>query len=164
MLCTCFPLLSCTINHICHVPPSSSPDRQSMALLDEEDAEHPRREWSPSMGHEERLPLQIKDKRELRSSQGEEQLRGHGSCSTPESMFTPPRVSNEYPQDPPHTSSLPQSQGVENRERDPGARSSRHVKAESGGSHRGSSSSNSGPQPLAPLWRRGGCGLKIPSF
>ncbi|XP_046881021.1 zinc finger protein 112-like [Hypomesus transpacificus] len=127
------------------------PDRQSMALLDEEDAEHPRREWSPSMGHEERLPLQIKDKRDHRSSQGEEQLRGHGSCSTPESMFTPPRVSNEYPQDPPHTSSLPQSQGVENRERDPGARTSRHVKAESGGSHRGSSSSNSGPQPLAPV-------------
>uniref|UniRef100_A0A665W9G6 C2H2-type domain-containing protein n=1 Tax=Echeneis naucrates TaxID=173247 RepID=A0A665W9G6_ECHNA len=30
---------------------------------------------------------------------------------TPENMFTPPRVGNEYPQDGPHTSNLPQSQG-----------------------------------------------------
>ncbi|CAB1353306.1 unnamed protein product [Coregonus sp. 'balchen'] len=128
------------------------PDRQSMALLEEEDGEHPRREWSPSMGHEERVPILIKEKRELRYSQGEDQLRGHGSCSTPESMFTPPRVSNEYPQDPPHSSNLPQNPSVENREREPGPRSSsRHVKSE--GSHRGSSSSssNSGPQPLATV-------------
>ncbi|XP_042262143.1 zinc finger protein 497-like isoform X1 [Thunnus albacares] len=128
------------------------PDRPSMALLEEEDGEHPRREWSPSMGHEERIPIQIKDKRDLRPNQGDDQLRGHGSCSTPENMFTPPRVGNQYPQDGPHTSNLPQSQGVENRERDPGSRgSSRHVKAESGGSHRGSTSSNSGAQPLAPV-------------
>ncbi|XP_064823040.1 zinc finger protein OZF-like [Oncorhynchus masou masou] len=128
------------------------PDRQSMALLEEEDGEHPRREWSPSMGHEERIPILIKEKRELRYSQGDDQLRGHGSCSTPESMFTPPRVSNEYPQDPPHSSNLPQNPSVENREREPGPRSSsRHVKSE--GSHRGSSSSssNSGPQPLATV-------------
>ena len=123
-----------------------------MALLEEEDGEHPRREWSPSMGHEERIPIQIKDKRDLRANPGEEQLRGHGSCSTPENMFTPPRVGNEYPQEAPHTSNLPQSQGVENRERDPGSRGpSRHVKAESGGGHRGSTSSNSGAQPLAPV-------------
>lgn len=123
-----------------------------MALLDEEDGEHPRREWSPSMGHEERIPIQIKDKRDLRNNQGDDQLRGHGSCSTPENMFTPPRVGNQYPQDGPHTSNLPQSQGVENRERDPGSRgSSRHVKVESGGNHRGSTSSNSGAQPLAPV-------------
>ncbi|GLD64972.1 zinc finger protein 285-like protein, partial [Lates japonicus] len=75
------------------------PDRPSMALLDEEDGEHPRREWSPSMGHEERIPIQIKDKRDLRPNQGDDQLRGHGSCSTPENMFTPPRVGNEYPQE-----------------------------------------------------------------
>ncbi|KAL0978816.1 hypothetical protein UPYG_G00176100 [Umbra pygmaea] len=128
------------------------PDRQPIALLEEEDGEHPRREWSPSMGHEERIPILIKEKRELRSSQGEEQLRGHGSCSTPESMFTPPRVSNEYPQDPAHSSNLPQNPSVENREREPGPRnSSRLVKSE--GSHRGSSSSlsNSGPQPLATV-------------
>ncbi|XP_028262976.1 zinc finger and SCAN domain-containing protein 22-like isoform X1 [Parambassis ranga] len=127
-------------------------DRPSMALLDEEDGEHPRREWSPSMGHEERIPIQIKDKRDLRANPGDDQLRAHGSCSTPENMFTPPRVGNEYPQDSAHTSSLPQSQGVENRERDPGSRgSSRHVKAESAGGHRGSTSSNTGAQPLAPV-------------
>ncbi|CAL8255747.1 unnamed protein product [Arctogadus glacialis] len=139
------------------------PDRPSMALLDEEEGEHPRREWSPSMGHEERLPLQIKEKRDLRSNQGDDQqLRPHGSCSTPESMFTPPRVCNEYPQEAPHTSSIPQSQGVENREREPAPRaSSRHVKAEGvagvaggaggGGGHRGATSSSSAPQPLAPV-------------
>ncbi|KAG8007524.1 hypothetical protein GBF38_013108 [Nibea albiflora] len=127
-------------------------DRPSMALLDEEDGEHPRREWSPSMGHEERIPIQIKDKRDLRVNQGDDQLRGHGSCSTPENMFTPPRVGNEYPQEGPHTSNLPQSQGVENRDRDPASRGpSRHVKVESGGGHRGSSSSNSNAQPLAPV-------------
>ncbi|XP_010766628.1 zinc finger and SCAN domain-containing protein 22-like isoform X1 [Notothenia coriiceps] len=128
------------------------PDRPSMVLLEEEDGEHPRREWSPSMGHEERIPIQIKDKRDLRPVQGDDQLRGHGSCTTPENMFTPPRVVNEYPQEGPHTSNLPQSQGVENRERDPASRgSSRHVKVESGGAHRGSTSSNSGAQPLAPV-------------
>uniref|UniRef100_A0A672ICK7 C2H2-type domain-containing protein n=1 Tax=Salarias fasciatus TaxID=181472 RepID=A0A672ICK7_SALFA len=43
-------------------------------------------------------------------------------------------------------------QGVENRDRDPGTRvPSRHVKAESGGGHRGSTPSNSGAQPLAPV-------------
>ncbi|XP_061543927.1 zinc finger and SCAN domain-containing protein 22-like isoform X1 [Phyllopteryx taeniolatus] len=126
------------------------PDRPSMALLEEEDGEHPRREWSPSMGHEERIPIQIKDKRDLRANQGE--LQGHGSCSTSENMFSPPRVANEYVQDGPHTSALPQSQGLENRERDAGSRgSSRHVKAESGGGHRGPVSSNNGGQPLAPV-------------
>uniref|UniRef100_A0A671W0L6 C2H2-type domain-containing protein n=1 Tax=Sparus aurata TaxID=8175 RepID=A0A671W0L6_SPAAU len=90
----------------------------------------------PSMGHEERIPIQIKDKRDLQANQGDDQLRGHGSCSTPENMFTPPRVGNEYPQEAPHTSNLPQSQGVENRERDPGSRGpSRHVKVESQASH-----------------------------
>uniref|UniRef100_A0A8D3E9I5 C2H2-type domain-containing protein n=1 Tax=Scophthalmus maximus TaxID=52904 RepID=A0A8D3E9I5_SCOMX len=89
---------------------------------------------------------------DVRANQGDEQLPGQGSCSTPENMFTPPRVRNEYPQDAPHTSNLPQSQGVENRERDPGTRGSlRHVKAEGGGGHRGSTSSNSGAQPLAPV-------------
>uniref|UniRef100_A0A8C5B8V8 C2H2-type domain-containing protein n=1 Tax=Gadus morhua TaxID=8049 RepID=A0A8C5B8V8_GADMO len=84
---------------------------------------------------------------DLRSNQGDDQqLRPHGSCSTPESMFTPPRVCNEYPQEAPHTSSIPQSQGVENREREPAPRaSSRHVKnnieiqgAENGGQMAGS--------------------------
>ncbi|KAM9799501.1 zinc finger protein 37-like [Syngnathus typhle] len=146
------------------------PDRPSMALLEEEDGEHPRREWSPSMGHEERIPIQLKDKGELRPNQGE--LHAHGSCSTSENMFSPAHVANEYAQDGPHTSaphtsaphtsashtsaphtSAPfQSQGVENRDQDPGSRgSSRHVKAESGGGHRGPVSSNNGGQPLAPV-------------
>ncbi|MEQ2202863.1 hypothetical protein XENOCAPTIV_018455 [Xenoophorus captivus] len=104
------------------------------------------------MGHQERIPIQIKDKREMRPNQGDDQLRGHGSCSTTENMFTPSRVTNEYPQDGPHTSSLPQNQGVENREVDPASRNpSRHVKGESGGSHRGATSSSGGAQPLAPV-------------
>uniref|UniRef100_A0A3Q3VR75 C2H2-type domain-containing protein n=1 Tax=Mola mola TaxID=94237 RepID=A0A3Q3VR75_MOLML len=94
-------------------------------------------EICPSMGHEERIPVQIKDKRDLRANQVDDQLRSHGPCGTPENMFTPPRVGNEYPQEGPHSSNLPQSQGVENRERDPGSR--------------GSTSSNSGAQPLAPV-------------
>ncbi|TNN26287.1 hypothetical protein EYF80_063576 [Liparis tanakae] len=104
------------------------------------------------MGHEERVPLQVKDKRDPRAGQGEEQLRAHGSCATPENLFPPPRVVSEYPPEGPHTSSLPQSQGVENRERDAAPRSSsRHVKVESGGGHRGSASSGGGAQPLAPV-------------
>lgn len=130
-------------------------DRPSMALLDEEDGgEHPRREWSPSMGHEERIPVQIKDKRDLRTNPVDDRLRAHGACNTPENMFAPHRIGNEYPQEGPHTSNLPQSQGVENRERDPGSRGPpRHVKVESGGGHRGSTSSNSGAQPLAQIGR-----------
>ncbi|TNM88465.1 hypothetical protein fugu_004719 [Takifugu bimaculatus] len=128
------------------------PDRPSMPLLDDEDGEHPRREWSPSMGHEERIPIQIKDKRDPRTNQVDDQLRGHGACNTPENMFNPQRVGNDYPQEGPHTSSLSQNQGVENRERDHGSRGpSRHVKVESAGGHRGSTSSNSGSQPLATV-------------
>ncbi|XP_057701783.1 putative zinc finger and SCAN domain-containing protein 5D isoform X1 [Corythoichthys intestinalis] len=124
------------------------PDRPSMALLEEEDGEHPRREWSPSMGHRERIPIQIKDKQNLRVHR--EEL--HGSCPTSENMFSPPPVANEYAPDGPHASALPSSQGVENREQDPNSRgSSRHVKAESGGGHRGPVSSNNGGQPLAPV-------------
>uniref|UniRef100_A0A8C8DPM5 C2H2-type domain-containing protein n=1 Tax=Oryzias sinensis TaxID=183150 RepID=A0A8C8DPM5_9TELE len=137
--------ISCFHGSLCYFK-----DRPSMSLLDEEDGEHPRREWSPSMGHEERIPLQIKDKRDL--NQGNDQLRNHGSCSTPDNMFTPARVANDYPREGPHASSLPQNQGVENRERDAGSRGpSRHVKAESGCGHRGSSSSSGGAQPLAPV-------------
>jgi len=92
------------------------------------------------MGHEERLPLQSKEKRDVRAGQGEE------------NVFPPPRVVSEFPQEGPHTSSLPQSHGVENRERDAAPRSSsRHVKVESGGGHRGSASSSGGAQPLAPV-------------
>ncbi|XP_068171525.1 zinc finger and SCAN domain-containing protein 22-like isoform X2 [Antennarius striatus] len=127
-------------------------DRPSMALLDEEDGEHPRREWSPSMGHEERIPIQIKDKRDLRGNQGDDQLRGHCSCNAPDNMFTSPRVANEYPQEGPHASNLPQNQGVENRDRDLGSRGpSRNVKVESAAGHRGSTSSNNSAQPLAPV-------------
>uniref|UniRef100_A0A3B5JUJ6 C2H2-type domain-containing protein n=1 Tax=Takifugu rubripes TaxID=31033 RepID=A0A3B5JUJ6_TAKRU len=86
----------------------------------------------PSMGHEERIPIQIKDKRDPRTNQVDDQLRGHGACNTPENMFNPQRVGNDYPQEGPHTSSLSQNQGVENRERDHGSRGpSRHVKVES---------------------------------
>ncbi|XP_061778637.1 zinc finger protein 45-like isoform X1 [Nerophis ophidion] len=127
------------------------PDRPSMALLAEQDGEHPRREWSPSMGHEERIPIHIKDKRDLRTNQVDERLRGHGSCSASENMFSPQHVANEYTQDGPHASNHPQSQGAENRGRDPNSRGpARHVKAETGGIHRGPTSSNI-PQPLAPV-------------
>ncbi|KAM8868500.1 uncharacterized protein ACB058_006138 [Synchiropus picturatus] len=127
------------------------PDRPSMALLEEEDAEHPRREWSPSMGHEERVPLQIKDKRDP----GGSQIRGH--CSASENMFPPARLANDYTPDVPQTSNLPQNPGVENSERDPGGRGMvRHVKAEAGGVHRNTAAAaaaaaNSSAQPLAPV-------------
>lgn len=118
------------------------PDRPSMALLDDEEGEHPRRAWSPSMGHEERIPIPIKDKRELRQNPlpappnpGHSQ-HGPPSCNASENLYPPQRP--DYPHDGPHTSSL--HQGSENRERDvPG----RNRKIES--------SSNSVPQPLATV-------------
>ncbi|XP_020789484.1 zinc finger protein 227-like [Boleophthalmus pectinirostris] len=119
------------------------PDRPSMGLLDDEDGEHPRREWSPSMGHEERIPIQIKDKRDHRQNQGPDPHphphNQHGSsCSASENLYPPQR--SDYPQEAPHSSNL--QQGVENRERDvPSRNPVRKIEP----------NSNPNPQPLAPV-------------
>ncbi|KAK7915428.1 hypothetical protein WMY93_011189 [Mugilogobius chulae] len=79
------------------------PDRPSMGLLEDEDGEHPRRAWSPSMGHEERIPIQIKDKRDHRQNPGppaQPHQHNHGSsCSASENLYPPQRP--EYPQEAP---------------------------------------------------------------
>uniref|UniRef100_A0A3P9HLQ1 C2H2-type domain-containing protein n=1 Tax=Oryzias latipes TaxID=8090 RepID=A0A3P9HLQ1_ORYLA len=115
--------------------------------------------------HLRRRLRDIKDKTDLRGNQGNDQLRNHGSCSTPDNMFTPARVTNDYPREGPHASSLPQNQGVENRERDAGSRGpSRHVKnnidiigVENGGQMVGAKGAvNGANRGQAPLMRSQG--------
>ncbi|XP_072308862.1 uncharacterized protein [Eucyclogobius newberryi] len=119
------------------------PDRPSMGLLEDEDGEHPRREWSPSMGHEERIPVQIKDKRDHRQNPGPDphphpHNQHSSSCSASENLYPPQRP--EYPQEAPHSSNL--QQGVENRERDvPNRNPVRKIEP----------NTNPTPQPLAPV-------------
>lgn len=118
------------------------PDRPSMGLLDDEDGEHPRRAWSPSMGHEERIPIPIKDKRDLRQNPVPAPNPSHNQhgppCTASENLYPPPRP--EYSHDGPHTSNL--HQGSENRERDVPTRNPvRKIEP----------SSNSVSQPLAPV-------------
>uniref|UniRef100_A0AAV2M6G4 C2H2-type domain-containing protein n=1 Tax=Knipowitschia caucasica TaxID=637954 RepID=A0AAV2M6G4_KNICA len=129
------------------------PDRPSMALLEDDDSEHPRREWSPSMGHEERIPVQIKDKREHRPNTEQPHSHTHNSHnqhsshsshsshtshSSSENLYPSQRA--DYPQEAPHSSSL--QQGVENREHEAPSRNPvRKLEP----------NTNAAPQPLAPV-------------
>ncbi|XP_056458241.1 zinc finger protein 135-like [Gadus chalcogrammus] len=88
------------------------PDRPSMALLDEEEGEHPRREWSPSMGHEERLPLQIKEKRDLRSNQETTNNSAPTGRAAPQSPCSHHRASaTSTPRRPPTRPASPRAKG-----------------------------------------------------
>ncbi|XP_029610445.1 zinc finger protein 251-like [Salmo trutta] len=93
----------------------------SLSVSEEEvppEQQHCEQEWSPSLGQEDPEPTQIKEEQEeVRTSQQEEQLQGF--FDTKDSIFTPSCVKSECDQeDPLQSLTLPQTQTVENRERD----------------------------------------------
>ncbi|KAK6292395.1 hypothetical protein J4Q44_G00369790 [Coregonus suidteri] len=95
----------------------------SLAVSEEEvlpDQQHCEQEWSPSLGQENPELPQIKEEQEeLRTTQEEEQLQGL-EADIIEFKFTPSCVKSECDQeDPLQSLTLPQTQTVENRERDP---------------------------------------------
>ncbi|XP_038843914.1 zinc finger protein 300-like isoform X6 [Salvelinus namaycush] len=96
--------------------------RESLQLsVSEEEAppeqQHCEQEWSPSLGQEDPETIQIKEEQEeVRTSQEEEQLQG--LVDTKDSIFTPSCLKSECDQDPLWSLTLPQTQTVENRERD----------------------------------------------
>ncbi|XP_045071002.1 oocyte zinc finger protein XlCOF6.1-like isoform X2 [Coregonus clupeaformis] len=95
----------------------------SLAVSEEEvlpDQQHCEQEWSPSLGQENPEFPQIKEEQEeLRTTQEEEQLQGL-EADIIEFKFTPSCVKSECDQeDPLQSLTLPQTQTVENRERDP---------------------------------------------
>ncbi|XP_045070999.1 gastrula zinc finger protein XlCGF57.1-like isoform X1 [Coregonus clupeaformis] len=92
----------------------------SLAVSEEEvlpDQQHCEQEWSPSLGQENPELPQIKEEQEeLRTTQEEEQLQGLEA----DIKFTPSCMKSECDQeDPLQSLTLPQTQTVENRERDP---------------------------------------------
>ncbi|XP_041727003.2 oocyte zinc finger protein XlCOF6-like [Coregonus clupeaformis] len=95
----------------------------SLAVSEEEvlpDQQHCEQEWSPSLGQENTELPQIKEEQEeLRTTQEEEQLQGL-ETDIIEFKFTPSCMKSECDQeDPLQPLTLPQTQTVENRERDP---------------------------------------------
>ncbi|XP_045072131.1 oocyte zinc finger protein XlCOF6.1-like isoform X2 [Coregonus clupeaformis] len=95
----------------------------SLAVSEEEvtpDQQHCEQEWSPSLGQENPELPQIKEEQEeLRTTQEEEQRQGL-EADIIEFKFTPSCVKSECDQeDPLQPLTLPQTQTVENRERDP---------------------------------------------
>uniref|UniRef100_A0A4W5M862 C2H2-type domain-containing protein n=1 Tax=Hucho hucho TaxID=62062 RepID=A0A4W5M862_9TELE len=96
-------------------------DSQQLSVSEEEvppEQQHCEQEWSPSLGQEDPETTQIKEEQEeLRTSQEEEQLQG--LFDTKYSIFTTSCLKNECDQDDPLQSlTLPQSQTVDNRERE----------------------------------------------
>uniref|UniRef100_A0A4W5MQE0 Uncharacterized protein n=1 Tax=Hucho hucho TaxID=62062 RepID=A0A4W5MQE0_9TELE len=95
-------------------------DSLQLSVSEEEvlpDQQHCEQEWSPSLEQENPELPQIKEEQEeLRTSQEEEQLQGLEA----DIIFTPSCVKSECDQgDPLQSLTLPQTQTVENRERDP---------------------------------------------
>ncbi|XP_014012190.2 zinc finger protein 2-like [Salmo salar] len=95
-------------------------DSRQFSLSEEEvppEQQHCEQEWSPILGQEDPEPTQIKEEQEdLGTSQEEEQLQG--LFDTENSIFTTSCVKRERDQDPLWSLTLPQTQTVENRERD----------------------------------------------
>eukprot|EP00063_Salmo_salar_P037372 XP_014012207.1 PREDICTED: zinc finger and SCAN domain-containing protein 21-like isoform X3 [Salmo salar] len=97
-------------------------DSLQLSVSEEEvppEQQHCEQEWSPSLGQEDPEPTQIKEEQEeVRTSQEEEQLQGV-EPDIIEFIFTPSCVKSECDQeDPLQSLTLPQTQIVENRERD----------------------------------------------
>uniref|UniRef100_A0A673X274 Zinc finger protein 91-like n=1 Tax=Salmo trutta TaxID=8032 RepID=A0A673X274_SALTR len=97
-------------------------DSLQLSVSEEEvppEQQHCEQEWSPSLGQEDPEPTQIKEEQEeVRTSQEEEQLQGV-EPDIIEFDFTPSCVKSECDQeDPLQSLTLPQTQTVENRERD----------------------------------------------
>ncbi|XP_052353714.1 zinc finger protein 2-like [Oncorhynchus keta] len=97
-------------------------DSLQLSVSEEEvppEQQHCEQEWSPSLGQKDPGPTQIKaEEEEVRTSQEEEQFQGL-EPDIMEFIFTPSGVKSECDQeDPLQSLTLPQTQTVENRERD----------------------------------------------
>uniref|UniRef100_A0A673X481 Gastrula zinc finger protein XlCGF26.1-like n=1 Tax=Salmo trutta TaxID=8032 RepID=A0A673X481_SALTR len=97
-------------------------DSLQLSVSEEEvppEQQHCEQEWSPSLGQEDPEPTQIKEEQEeVRTSQEEEQLQGL-EPDVIEFIFSPSCVKSECDlEDPRQSLTLPQTQTVENRERD----------------------------------------------
>ncbi|XP_045561376.1 uncharacterized protein isoform X2 [Salmo salar] len=93
-------------------------DSQQLTLPVPEDIPPEQQDWSPCQGQEDPEPTQIKEEQEeFGTSQEEEQLEGLKS-DIKEFIFSLPCVKSDYDQDPPQPLYLPQTQTMENRERD----------------------------------------------
>eukprot|EP00063_Salmo_salar_P037336 XP_014012171.1 PREDICTED: zinc finger protein 629-like isoform X2 [Salmo salar] len=103
-------------NQLCRI------DSLQLSVSEEDvppEQQHCEQEWSPSLGQKDPEPTQIKEEEEeVRTSQEEEQLQGI-EADIMEFTFTPSCVKSECDQeDPLQSLTLPQTQTVENRERD----------------------------------------------
>ncbi|KAK6321040.1 hypothetical protein J4Q44_G00080160 [Coregonus suidteri] len=109
-------------------------DFQQLTLPVPEDVPPEQQDWSPCLGQGNPEPTQIKEEQEeFRTSHEEEQLEGLES-DIKEFIFTLPCVKSDCDQDPPQPSHLPQTQTVENRERDSlPTKTTRNIKTEPDG-------------------------------
>ncbi|XP_055726080.1 zinc finger and SCAN domain-containing protein 5B-like isoform X1 [Salvelinus fontinalis] len=125
-------------------------DSQQLTLP--EDIPPEQQDWSPSPGQEDPEPTQIKEEQEeFGTSQEEEQLQGLES-DIKEFIFTLPCVKSEYDQDP-QPVYLPQTQTMENRERDslPTKTTEQDIKTEPNGEGCSASEPTSDSQPLSAV-------------
>ncbi|XP_041748762.2 zinc finger and SCAN domain-containing protein 2-like [Coregonus clupeaformis] len=125
-------------------------DSQQLTLPVPEDVPPEQQDWSPSLGQGNPEPTQIKEEQEeFRTSHEEEQLEGLES-DIKEFIFTLPCVKSDYDQYPPQPSHLPQTQTVENRERDSlPTKTTRNIKTEPDGEGYSVSEPTSESQPLS---------------
>ncbi|XP_041748097.1 zinc finger and SCAN domain-containing protein 2-like [Coregonus clupeaformis] len=114
--------------------------------------QHCEQEWSTSPGQEDPEPTQIKEEQEeFVTSQEEEQLQGLES-DTKEFILISTCVKRDCDKGPPQSSHLPQTQTVENRERDslPTKTIEQDIKTEHEEGYRESEPNNE-LQPLSPV-------------
>nr|XP_046196252.1 oocyte zinc finger protein XlCOF7.1-like isoform X2 [Oncorhynchus gorbuscha] len=129
--------------------PNTIKDPPQLTLLVPEEEvlaekQHCEQEWSPSLGQEDPEPTQIKEEQEeFGTSQEEEQLQGLES-DIKEVIFSP-----QFSSQPSHH---PQTQTVENRERDAlPTKTTEEIKTEPDGEGYGGSEANNELQPLSPV-------------
>eukprot|EP00063_Salmo_salar_P048320 XP_014023155.1 PREDICTED: zinc finger and SCAN domain-containing protein 12-like [Salmo salar] len=127
-------------------------DSQQLTLPVPEDIPPEQQDWSPCQGQEDPEPTQIKEEQEeFGTSQEEEQLEGLKS-DIKEFIFTLPCVKSDYDQDPPQPLYLPQTQTMENRERDSlPTKTTEDIKTEPNGEGYSASEPTSESQPLSAV-------------
>uniref|UniRef100_A0A4W5MVL5 C2H2-type domain-containing protein n=1 Tax=Hucho hucho TaxID=62062 RepID=A0A4W5MVL5_9TELE len=121
-------------------------DSQQLTLPEQQD-------WSPCLDQEDTEPTQIKEEQEeFGTSQEEEQLEGLES-DIKEFIFTLPCVKSDYVQDPPQPLYIPQTQTMENREKDslPTKTTEQDIKTEPNGEGYSISEPTSESQPLSAV-------------
>ncbi|XP_064823910.1 zinc finger protein 892-like [Oncorhynchus masou masou] len=125
----------------------ADPPQLTLLVPEEEvlaEKQHCEQEWSPSLGQEDPEPTQIKEEQEeFGTSQEEEQLQGLES-DIKEVIFSPPFS--------PQPSHHPQTQTLENRERDAlPTKTTGEIKMEPDGEGYGGSEANNELQRLSPV-------------